>query len=193
MVSFYEPLDNDSYKTGFHDARQDHLLLDVRTVEEFEDARIPGAVNIPLDELFERVDEVGALAADRPVVMVCRSGVRSIMGAQILRAGGLNTLKIYNLDDGTLGWAMRGWPLDRRRGLTPNLLHCAAEKSILKHTYHGDCLQPTRWGQSLPALITGIHAGAGPDENWYIGRRARRQQPRARLGQHRASDCVRGT
>jgi rhodanese-related sulfurtransferase len=108
----YEDLTVDNYKTRFKDSAAAHLLLDVRTEEEYREARIPGAVNIPLDELYDRVDDVTQAAGDSPIVIVCRSGNRSIMAAQILRFGGLQGAAIYNLDTGTRGWADKQYPLE---------------------------------------------------------------------------------
>ncbi len=109
----YENITVEDYKARFKDGEETHVLLDVRTTEEFEQARIPGAINIPLDELEARVDEVTETANDTPVVLVCRSGVRSIMGAKALYTAGVKSLDLYNIDTGTLGWAQQGLPLDR--------------------------------------------------------------------------------
>lgn len=102
----------DNYHVQFKESLTPHLLLDVRTAEEFQEARIPGAVNIPLDELSERVDEVIRAADNHPIVVVCRTGVRSIMGAQILRFGGIHNVEIFNLEKGTVGWAQKDLPLE---------------------------------------------------------------------------------
>lgn len=109
----FEDINVQDYQYQFYKPQQPHLLLDVRTVEEFDEARIPGAVNIPLDDLPGRVAEVSEAAGDAPIVVVCRSGNRSIMAAQILRYSGLIQMDIYNLDTGTLGWARNRGPLDR--------------------------------------------------------------------------------
>ena len=108
-----EVISTEDYKNRFADDSEAHFLLDVRTVEEYKDARIPGAVNIPLDELQDRADEVKDSAGDLPVVLVCRSGVRSMMGGQMLRMAGLETHDFYNLSDGTMGWARAGHPVER--------------------------------------------------------------------------------
>lgn len=110
--TLYENISVLDYKTRFKDAGNAHLLLDVRTVEEFEEARIPGAVNVPLDQLQDSIDDVLGAAGGAPVVVVCRTGVRSIMGATILRYCGLNNVAIYNLETGTQGWARERLPLD---------------------------------------------------------------------------------
>lgn len=108
-MSEYIPLEVDDYHQQFTQAHTPHFLLDVRTVEEFEEARIPGAINIPLDELSDRVAEV---PTDHAIVVVCRSGMRSIMGAQVLRACGMREPTIYNLEGGTKAWVNKGWPYD---------------------------------------------------------------------------------
>lgn len=104
----FEPLEVESYRNDYYESAP-HFLLDVRTEEEFEEVRIPGAVNIPLAELAERMAEV---PQDAPIVLVCRSGVRSQMGAQMLRQAGLTDLPLYNLEGGTIAWVRQGWPTD---------------------------------------------------------------------------------
>lgn len=105
------PISVDEFKSQFKDHNTPHLLLDVRTVEEFEEARIPGAVNIPLDELDTQIAHIQELAGDNPIILVCRSGMRSMMGAEVLRYGGLQHT-LYNLEGGTMDWAMSRFPLD---------------------------------------------------------------------------------
>lgn len=77
-------------------------LLDVRTTEEVEEARVPGVVHIPLDELGLRLDEVPV--AD-PLPVICRSGARS-MNACVLLAG--HGRSVANVDGGTLAWIDSG-------------------------------------------------------------------------------------
>lgn len=108
----YVDISAEDYKTRFVDGDESHLLLDVRTEEEFIEARIPNTVNVPLQDLTRQVGDVITMAGDRPVVLVCRSGRRSIMAAQILRSLGADDLILYNLDTGTKGWAMNSYPLD---------------------------------------------------------------------------------
>lgn len=66
--------------------RNGALLLDVRTAEEFAEAHVPGARNIPVQELPARIAEVGE--KNRPVVVYCRSGARSARAASMLKAAG---------------------------------------------------------------------------------------------------------
>ena len=60
-------------------------LLDVRTPGEFGGSHLPGAKNIPVDELEARVAE---LDTSRPVVTYCAAGVRSARAASLLRTKG---------------------------------------------------------------------------------------------------------
>ncbi|HSQ69933.1 MAG TPA: rhodanese-like domain-containing protein [Steroidobacteraceae bacterium] len=60
-------------------------LVDVRGPAEFAGGHAPGSVNIPLQEIGERTDE---LDSSRPVVVCCASGTRSAMAAHRLRRHG---------------------------------------------------------------------------------------------------------
>lgn len=66
--------------------RNGALLLDVRTPDEFSGQHIPGATNIPVDQLPARISELGPTS--RPIVVHCRSGARSARAAGMLRAAG---------------------------------------------------------------------------------------------------------
>ena len=68
-------------------------LLDVRSPEEYARGHLPGALNIPVQELDRRVAEVGP--TDGELVVYCRSGHRSSRAAEILRQHGFS--KVHNL------------------------------------------------------------------------------------------------
>lgn len=68
------------------------MIVDVRSPWEFEAEHIPGAVNIPLEEVPAKANEFKT--AEQPVVFYCRSGNRSGMAVQILKQSGVNN--IYN-------------------------------------------------------------------------------------------------
>lgn len=88
------------------------LLLDVREVDEFtgELGHVPGALLIPLRELPARAGELEA-NKDRPIIAVCRSGVRSTTAAAILT--GLGFESVSNLKGGMLEWRERGFEVER--------------------------------------------------------------------------------
>lgn len=72
-------------------------LLDVRRPDEVAQGTLPGAVNIPLDELPDRVAE---LDPTRRTVVLCRSGGRSALAAEYLAASGFGD--VVNLEGGIL-------------------------------------------------------------------------------------------
>ncbi|GIV71200.1 rhodanese-like domain-containing protein [Caldilinea sp.] len=86
-------------------ANADHILIDVRTPEEFAGGHIPGAVNISVEQLAQRLSEI---PKDKPVVLYCRSGNRSNQAAQILERAGYS--QIYDLG-GIITWAQQGYPI----------------------------------------------------------------------------------
>lgn len=59
------------------------VVIDVRTASEYAMGAVPGAVNIPLDELSARIDEIGS--RDRDIVVYCASGARSGYARRMLR------------------------------------------------------------------------------------------------------------
>jgi adenylyltransferase/sulfurtransferase len=83
------------------DTGQRLYLLDVREPHEAEICQIPGtAMLIPVGSIAERAGEV---ATDDPIVVYCRSGVRSAKAFDQLRAAGFTNLR--NLRGGILAWS----------------------------------------------------------------------------------------
>ena len=73
------------------------ILIDVRTVDEYNREHIPNAVNIPLDTL-DSID----YAKDTTIIVYCQTGVRSKEAVDLLVKKGYTSL--YNLDGGLLNW-----------------------------------------------------------------------------------------
>ena len=86
--------------------RTDTLFLDVRTREEFTFGAIPGAVNIPLDELRGRIDE---LPHDKDIYIYCAIGLRGYLALKILMGHGFNRVK--NLSGGYKTYATATAPI----------------------------------------------------------------------------------
>jgi rhodanese-related sulfurtransferase len=96
MVStkiFYLPrphpgeITGDEFMNIVRNAPKGKLILDVRTKAESAGGMLPGAVNIPVDELSARVSE---LPKDKEIITHCRTGLRAEMGYNILRNAGYN-------------------------------------------------------------------------------------------------------
>ena len=66
------------------------IIIDVRTVGEFRDGHIKGSKNIPLDTIFSKVNEIKRL--EKPVIVCCRSGMRSAQAASILKNSGIDVV-----------------------------------------------------------------------------------------------------
>lgn len=67
-------------------------IVDVRTQSEYEQGHYPDAINIPLNELPQRLDEFKEMK--KPIVAYCRSGARSGMAVSLLQQNGLS--EVYN-------------------------------------------------------------------------------------------------
>ena len=83
-------------------------VIDVREDFEWDAGHIPGATWIPLGQLPGRVDEI---PTDVPVVMVCRSGNRSLQAFNFLRDQGFET--VHNMLGGMNTWAAAGYEVEK--------------------------------------------------------------------------------
>ncbi len=83
--------------------KEDILLLDIRTKEEYEEGTIDNAINIPLQDLLYEVDDLEEYK-DKKVVVYCRSGHRSITACNLLSMSGFNNL--YNLEKGIIDYRL---------------------------------------------------------------------------------------
>ena len=83
----------------------DVCFLDVRETTEWDAGHIVGSVHIPIGAIQSRVEE---LDGDRPIVVVCQIGQRSLLVCRFLAARGFDA---YNLDGGLEAWTSAGHPL----------------------------------------------------------------------------------
>ena len=82
-------IDNILY-TQLKDMNENQVILDVRTEEELEDGTIEGAINIPVDDLRERLDE---LDKTKEYIVSCAVGVRAHTACRILIQNGFKNVK----------------------------------------------------------------------------------------------------
>jgi len=94
------------YLAQFEESNTPHLLLDVRTPEEFNTGHIHGAVNISVESLQSRLSEV---PNDLPIIVYCRSGNRSAQASQILLQA--NYTDIFDMG-GINAWTSQGLPVE---------------------------------------------------------------------------------
>jgi rhodanese-related sulfurtransferase len=101
----------DDVRKAYED-RDGHQLLDVREAYEWDAGHIDGAIHVPLaDVMAGRVE--GKLDPGKPVIVVCRSGNRSELGALMLKARGFEA---ENLEGGMEAWAAAGLPFSASDG-----------------------------------------------------------------------------
>jgi len=81
--------------------------VDVRSGTEFASGHIPGAVNIPMDQIEARFDDLG-LNLDLSIVLICQSGKRARMTAGLLEPC---QRQISVLEGGTRAWIEAGLPV----------------------------------------------------------------------------------
>ncbi len=90
--------------------QQGALVVDVRDYETWASSHLPGAKNMPLEELqdFERY-----LPKDKeaPILSVCNRGNMSLSGVLVLK--GMGYRNVRSIRKGTLGWIDRGWPVEK--------------------------------------------------------------------------------
>lgn len=66
------------------------IFIDVRTVEEFAEDNLEGSINIPLDDVFRRVEYFKQLK--KPIIQFCHSGSRSQMAVDFLKSQGVENV-----------------------------------------------------------------------------------------------------
>ena len=82
------------------------VIIDVREPREFEALRAPGAVLVPLAEFVARL---GDLPRDRQLLLICRSGSRSLRATMYLMQQGFDD--VANVDGGMIAWKNAGLPV----------------------------------------------------------------------------------
>ena len=88
------------------------LLLDVRAPKEWAGKHIAGSINVPLNHLQERIDE---LPRDRRIVVHCAGGYRSSVAVSILHQHGITNL--IEVAGGLAAWEAAGLPVESRSGV----------------------------------------------------------------------------
>lgn len=98
----YTSIDAEEIRAWQMDA-VDFILLDVRTLEEYNAQHIVDAISLPLNELDEKASSILQIL-DQPIVLYCRSGNRSAQAAKLLIEKGYTN--IYDLG------GINNWPYE---------------------------------------------------------------------------------
>ena len=78
-------------------------FIDVRTIAEYKSGHAKKAINFPLDTLENSLSK---LDKNKPVYVICQSGMRSMRGASILENAGFG--EVHNVSGGTVSWISAG-------------------------------------------------------------------------------------
>jgi rhodanese-related sulfurtransferase len=90
--------------------RDSGVFVDVCEPHEYKQGHIPNAVNLPLSHLKENLKHIEKYK-NKPIVVSCRSGNRSVKGAVLLRKQGFAT--VYSLGGGLASWQRDQLPLEK--------------------------------------------------------------------------------
>jgi len=123
-----------------HDRLQ---LVDVRSPGEYSSGHVPGAMNVPMDEVAARIDD---LENTSPVVLICHSGERSEMSCETIEP---HHGDLYVLHGGTEAWIQAGLPVVRSTSATWPI-----ERQV-------------RFAAGL-LLLTGVILGWQVSPSWYL-------------------------
>lgn len=95
-------------KTKIDQSSEPLILLDVRTVEEFESGHIRNSINIPHVILLSNIDLVSEYN-DEPLVVYCRSGKRASLVIEALKKHGFTN--VVDIEGDILAWSQSNYPL----------------------------------------------------------------------------------
>ena len=87
--------------------KPDLVVLDVRTPSEYDGGHLPRAINIPVDDLMGRLDE---LDRGNEILVYCRTGNRSTRAVGYLNDNDFT--RLYHMVDGIVVWIEAGYALE---------------------------------------------------------------------------------
>lgn len=89
----------------------------MRSKKEWEEGRLHDAIHITLGNLFEQLDYI---PKDCPIVLQCRTGLRSAIAASILQRAGIK--EVVNLKGGFLAWKKKGFLIQQAISMCRKIL-----------------------------------------------------------------------
>ena len=155
---------------GMIEAGENMIVLDSRPMSEYTAMSIPTGINVPGAELAYRLSDM-APDPETTVIVNCAGRTRSIIGAQSLINAGVPN-KVIALENGTMGWHLAGFELDRGEsrtypGLSETARAVALERATnVAHRYGVEfiTLQTLRNWQADRARTTYLLDVRAPDE-----------------------------
>ena len=83
------------------------VFVDVRRPDEYAQGHIKEALLIPVDDVLARIDE---LPEDKKLLFICAIGVRSGLACEMAAAMGIDSERLYNIEEGTAIWIEKNYP-----------------------------------------------------------------------------------
>lgn len=112
MFNFFGPkipqIDAKEVKQAI-DNNEKCVVLDVRTPGEFASGKIKGAINLPLDQIPNRIEQT-IPDKNTKIYVYCRSGARSAQASAYMLSQGYTN--IFNMQHGLIGWSMNGYKVE---------------------------------------------------------------------------------
>jgi rhodanese-related sulfurtransferase len=91
--------------------RDDAVVLDIRPAPEFAKGHIVGAVNVPMSKLSQTTADLDRYK-ERPIIVVCASGVTAVNACKLLQKGGFT--KLFRLNNGMQAWLADNLPTSKK-------------------------------------------------------------------------------
>jgi rhodanese-related sulfurtransferase len=91
--------------------REDAVVLDIRSAADFGKGHIVGAINLPMSKLAQPGAELDR-HKDRPLVIVCASGVTAVNACKLLQKAGFS--KLFRLNNGMQAWNADNLPTSKK-------------------------------------------------------------------------------
>ena len=82
-------------------------FIDVRRPDEYVEGHIKDALFITVDDVLARIDE---LPEDKNLLFICAQGVRSGLACEMAAAMGIDSERLFNIEEGTSAWIEKGHP-----------------------------------------------------------------------------------
>ena len=91
--------------------REDGVVVDVRSMADFNKGHIIRAINIPMSGLQNQLGQLEKYKR-KPIIVTCRSGAQSSLACKQLQRNGFE--RVYNLKGGILAWQSKNLPMSRK-------------------------------------------------------------------------------
>ena len=82
-------------------------FVDVRRMDEYLEGHVTDAQFITVDEILARIEE---LPSDKKLFFICAAGVRSSLACEMAAAMGIESDRLFNIEEGTPTWIEKGYP-----------------------------------------------------------------------------------